>query len=160
MSVARPKAKLQDILTVGIAPLTPRLTVVLFPNTSIIEIQLNDRKFNNIDYLHQFEPEDYPSLQVMHKFISAYPALEECKIGQNTVKLEIKEGGVPHEIIPRALFAICEWAGDDYNPEIFVMDMRWKVEPVEDEFAITLKNGVRYEPHEINIGIPNFQMVD
>ena len=148
-------AKLQDILTTGTKPLEPRLTVVLYPNTAFIEIQLNDRVFNHVEYFSLFDIEDHPKLTGLYKYITSYPALDQCEISKSVIRLKLTESGLPCEVVPRALFGICEWAGDDYNPTICVLDKRWLVEHRDDGWGIST-GGKHHPPGSADIGIPNY----
>jgi hypothetical protein len=136
--------------------IAPRLTVVLHPNESRIDIVLNDRMFNRERYTHTREQVPEGAEKQLLDSCDFIVGIESAKASKNTLALEISDGMYLSEFIPRVIDAIKQWgsATEPYEPAIYVDNRRWAVEPTYDSEYGQTSCGLRQSPTEPAIGLP------
>lgn len=134
-----------------------RITVILHPNPTCIDVVLNDRMFNQEQYgfsrKKQAEGAEAAMLDVLNRFTIG---IRKAETSKNTLKLEISDGMLPNEIVPAVITAITRFVDEaDYSPVIFCDDRRRRVWPVEsgDEWSSRSTGGVRYNSGEVDLGV-------
>lgn len=143
--------------------ITPRLTIILHPNTSRIDIVLNDRKFNNERYYHSRKNEAVGYEKVLLDYCNLYVnGIKNASTGKNVMHLEICDGMLLKEIIPEIIVAIKHWGSsvEPYNPEIYLENRRYEVAPEYHEDGYPIHPGVREHATKPDIGVPYKVWVD
>jgi hypothetical protein len=141
------------------AAVTPRLTVVLHPDPSRIDIALNDRMFNTERYSFSRKRDPQAEEKALLDYCETYiVGIGGAKASKNVLQLEIEDGVLLREFIPQVITAIKRWgsAVEPYNPDIYVDNRRWAKEPVYggDDDTEILSRGRKQRPDEAVIGLP------
>jgi len=133
----------------------PRITIVLHPNTSFVELVTNDRRFNDEQYAFSRKAPPAGDEAVLLDGIDRVIGIDKVEASKNTLRLEISDGMRLHEFIPAVVGHVKGWGGKDYEPEIFCDDRRWTREPVygSNEFAGPIDAGVKVLAGTANLGI-------
>lgn len=139
--------------------MSSRIVVLLHPNTKYIEFIMNDRMFNKEEYQFSRKAEAMgPEKTLLRVLNSCTNGVVKAEPGRNAMRVEIQDGFFLYEVVPEILIAIKEFVGEkDYNPEIFVDDRRYIVEPeyAESDWEIgcQISPGVKAKPGEVDIGV-------
>lgn len=142
--------------------LQSRMTIVLHPNTTRIDIVLNDRMFNTEKYYHSRKREPIgPEKEMLDMLEEHIIGIESARAGKNTVHLEISDGMRLREFMPQVITAVKQWGmafEPGYQPEVWLENRRWEREPVycsSDEWSMGPEvPGVRQRPDAPDIGVP------
>jgi len=134
----------------------PRLTVVLHPNASRIDVALNDRMFNTERYSFSRRREPRGAERALLDYCETYVVgIGGAKASKNVLQLEIEDGVLLREFIPQVITAVKRWGSEvePYNPEVCVDNRRWETEPVYDDMSC-IASGVQQRPDQADIGMP------
>lgn len=150
--------QLTEVTTTADVAVAPRLTVVLHPNPSRIDIALSDRLFNTEKYSFSRKKEPVGAERDLLDYCETYViGVSSANASKNTLQLEIDDGVLLREFIPQVITAIRRWgsAVEPYSPDIYVDNRRYEVEPTysEDGWATTRK-GIVERPGSADIGLP------
>lgn len=137
----------------------PRLTIILHPNPTCMEISLNDRMFNKEKYSFSrkrpAEGAEKKMLEMLEEEIIGIQKAETCK---NVLKIEIHDGMRLKEFVPQVITAVKAWAEtvEPYNPIIYLDNRRWAREPVyaNDDDWTPVSEGRKQRPGSADIGMP------
>jgi hypothetical protein len=142
----------------------PRLTIILHPNTSRIDVTRNDRVFNYEQYSFSRKAEPVGAEKALLDILNTHIiGIDAAKASKNTLQLEICDGMLLSEFIPQVITAVKHFGGEaePYNPEIFVENRRYSVDPIYDhEDGYTISEGVRERAGTVDIGVPYKVFVD
>jgi len=137
-----------------------RIVITLHPNTSFMQFVLNDRMFNHEKYCHSRSNDPVGAEEKLLKVLNYYTVgVVSAEASKNKLRVEIERGMMLDEIIPPVITAIKEFVGEkDYEPEIFLEDDRWEVEPVVAEGidpwdVRTVEEGRKMAPGRALIGV-------
>ena len=134
----------------------PRLTIVLHPNPSRIDVALNDRMFNAERYSFSRKQEPVGAERALLDYCETYiVGVGSAKAGKNTLQLEIDDGVLLREFLPQVVTAVKRWGSEvePYEPEIYVDNRRYSVDPSYDADGWTTSEGVREQPGRADIGL-------
>lgn len=137
--------------------IAPRLTVILHPNPSRIDIALNDRMFNTERYSFSRKQEPAGAEKELLDYCETYVVgVDRAKASKNTLQLEVADGVLLREFIPQVVTAVKRWGSEvePYAPEIHLDNRRYAVDPTYDEDGWTTSEGVRERPGLADIGLP------
>lgn len=135
----------------------PRLTIVLHPNTSRIDIALSDRLFNTEKYSFSRKIEATSKEKELLDYLETYiVGITKASATKNTLQLELAEGVYIREFMPQVITAVKSWGSgvEPYDPAIYVENRRWEREPKYDDIGWTRVEGVRQPAGQVNIGVP------
>lgn len=137
----------------------PRLTIILHPNPTRIDISLNDRLFNKEKYNFSRKHEPIGAEKVMLDLLEEeVVGIQSAKTCKNVLALEVHDGMRLKEFIPQVVTAVKAWAEsvEPYNPIIYLDNRRWEVEPVyaNEEDWFPKSQGIRQKPGAVDIGMP------
>lgn len=135
----------------------PRITIILHPNTSRIDVTLNDRLFNHEQYSFSRKADPVGAEKVLLDHLNEnVVGIEGAKASKNTLQLEVADGMLLREFIPQVITAVKVFGSEieQYDPVIAVENRRYDVDPVYDEDGYTVSNGLREAPTAPNIGVP------
>jgi hypothetical protein len=135
---------------------TTRLTVVLHPNPSRIDIALNDRFFNTERYSFSRKQEPHGAEKDLLDYLQTYiVGVGDAKAAKNVLQLEIEDGVLLREFMPQVITAVKRWGSvvEPYEPEVFVDNRRYDIDPTYDSEGWTTSDGVRQRPGKADIGL-------
>jgi hypothetical protein len=141
----------------SVVAVEPRLTVVLHPNTSRIDIALNDRLFNTEKYSFSRKNEPTGRERELLDYCETYiVGIGSATASKNVLQLEIEDGVLLREFIPQVITACKRWgsAVEPYNPVVCVDNRRFEIEPVYGEDDSLVQPGRRQLAHQADIGLP------
>jgi hypothetical protein len=136
---------------------TSRLTIILHPNPSRVDIVLNDRLFNTEKYSFSRKNEAVGREKELLDYCeTCIVGVDRATANKNTLKLEISDGVLLKEFLPQVIVAIKRWGSsvERYEPEIFVDNRRWEESPVYNSDGWIIRKGIQQSPGQINIGFP------
>jgi hypothetical protein len=135
----------------------PRLVIILHPNTSCIDIALNDRLFNREKYTHSRDTEPVGAeKELLDTLQGEIIGVSRAQAGKNTLRLDLDDGVLLREFMPQVVDAVIRWgsASAPYAPEIYVENRRYEEDPEYDRFGDQIRRGIRQEPQQADIGLP------
>jgi hypothetical protein len=136
----------------------PRLTIILHPNPSCVDIVVNDRMFNKERYSFSRKEEPVGAEKILLDYCQEHIiGIHTAEANKSTLKLKLEDGILLREFIPQLVTAVKRWGSEvePYNPMICVVNRRWKVEAVYDDDMMRTNNpGVRELPNDADLGIP------
>jgi hypothetical protein len=147
-----------EVIEEEVATISPRLTIILHPNPSRIDIAVNDRMFNTEKYSFSRKKAPVGAEQQLLEYCETYiVGIRDAKAAKNILQLDITDGVVLKEFLPQVITAVLQWGStsEPYSPQICVDNRRWKISPVYDKDGMrTISHGVRERPDQPDIGIP------
>jgi hypothetical protein len=146
-----------DMTEAAAVVIAPRLTIVLHPNPSRIDIALNDRLFNTERYSFSRKNKPIGAEKALLDYCQTYiVGIGDAKASKNTLQLEIEDGVLLREFIPQVVTAVLRWGGEvePYTPEIYVDNRRYEVAPTYDAEGTPTSDGVHEQPGQADIGLP------
>lgn len=144
--------------------MTSRITIILHPNESRIDVVLNDTRFNNERYYFSREAEPVGEELAMLEALENIIGIEKAETSKNTLSLEISAGMLESEFMPQVIRAVKKFGvvcnGEDYEPRLIVDNRRYAVCPESNDEGWTTVQGVRQLPNAVNIGLPYTTLQD
>lgn len=132
-----------------------RITIILHPNTSRVDVVLNDRMFNKERYSHSRDREAAGAEKVLLDVLNdCTVGVERASASKNTLSLDIADGMLHAEYMPAVIRAVQKFVGEsDYKPVIACEDRRYSVAPEYRSDGWTEKPGIRVAAGKVDIGL-------